>query len=68
MKDKRIQGVDSSSHILNSQFSILNSQFSSKRQTHNPRFVALMDAFMPKWQYYRDMLNALPVKHERWDY
>lgn len=31
--------------------------------THNPRFVALMDAVMPKWQYYRDMLNALPVKH-----
>lgn len=40
----------------------------SEQQIHNPRFVALMDAFMPKWQYYRDMLNALPVKHERWDY
>ena len=37
-------------------------------RTHNHRFVALMDHVMPKWQYYRDMLNALPVKHEKWDY
>ncbi len=34
--------------------------------THNPRFVALMDQFMPKWQHYRDILNRLPVRHEHW--
>jgi predicted metal-dependent hydrolase len=34
--------------------------------THNARFVRLMDRFMPKWQFYREMLNRLPVKHERW--
>ena len=32
------------------------------------RFVALMDRFMPKWQFYRDELNRLPVRHERWGY
>lgn len=37
-------------------------------RSHNRRFVALMDHYMPKWQYYRDMLNALPVKHEKWEY
>jgi len=36
--------------------------------THNHRFVALMDQFMPKWQHFRDMLNKLPVRHEEWEY
>ena len=36
--------------------------------THNARFIAHMDRFMPKWQFYRDMLNRLPVRHEHWDY
>jgi hypothetical protein len=36
--------------------------------THNARFVAAMDRLMPKWQYYRDTLARLPVKHEHWDY
>lgn len=36
--------------------------------THNRSFVALIDQFMPKWQFYRDALNRLPVRHERWGY
>lgn len=36
--------------------------------THNPRFVALMDRFMPKWQFHREVLNRLPVRREEWDY
>jgi predicted metal-dependent hydrolase len=36
--------------------------------THNARFVALMDRFMPKWQHYRAMLNRLPVRHVAWEY
>lgn len=36
--------------------------------THNARFVSLMDRFMPKWQFYRDLLNGLPVRHEHWHY
>ena len=36
--------------------------------THSQRFVALMDKFMPKWQFYRDELNRLPVRHEHWRY
>ena len=36
--------------------------------THNARFVAFMDQFMPKWQFYRDELNRLPVRHEHWSY
>jgi Protein of unknown function DUF45 len=35
--------------------------------THNDRFIALMDKFMPKWQFYRELLNRLPVRHEYWD-
>ena len=36
--------------------------------THTRRFIALMDRFMPKWQFYREALNRLPVRHERWGY
>ncbi|MBI3246263.1 MAG: M48 family metallopeptidase [Deltaproteobacteria bacterium] len=36
--------------------------------THNARFVALMDRFMPAWQLCRQKLNRLPVRHADWDY
>ncbi len=36
--------------------------------THNARFRALMDRFMPKWQFYIDQLNQLPVSHQDWVY
>jgi predicted metal-dependent hydrolase len=36
--------------------------------THNARFVSLMDSFVPKWQFYREALNRLPVRYEHWDY
>ncbi len=38
------------------------------KPTHNSRFIALMDRFMPKWQFYREALNRLPVRHEEWGY
>ena len=36
--------------------------------THNSRFLALMDLFIPNWRFYRDLLNRLPVRHETWEY
>ena len=36
--------------------------------THNSRFLALLDLFMPNWQFHRDLLNRLPVRHETWNY
>jgi hypothetical protein len=36
--------------------------------THNPRFVGLMDRFLPAWQSVRQALNRLPVRHEEWEY
>lgn len=36
--------------------------------THGPRFVALMDRFMPAWRETRNLLNSLPARHERWGY
>jgi predicted metal-dependent hydrolase len=35
---------------------------------HNDRFVSLMNQFMPKWQYFKETLNQLPLKHESWEY
>jgi len=36
--------------------------------THNDRFVAYMDHFMPQWRSHREVLNQLPVRHEEWGY
>ena len=36
--------------------------------THNARFVAQMDQFMPRWQLHRQVLNRLPVRREKWSY
>jgi predicted metal-dependent hydrolase len=36
--------------------------------THNARFLALMQQYMPTWRVYRSQLNQLPVRHEDWIY
>lgn len=36
--------------------------------SHNKRFVAFMDQFLPQWKSIRDKLNNLPVRHENWSY
>jgi len=36
--------------------------------SHNARFITLMDQFMPKWRFYRDEMNKLPLRHEDWVY
>lgn len=36
--------------------------------SHNARFVALMDRFMPQWRFRRGVLNRLPVRHESWSF
>lgn len=35
---------------------------------HNERFTALMDAHMPQWRQYREVLNSLPLAHQEWGY
>ncbi len=37
-------------------------------RSHNSRFIALMDRFIPKWRFYRDELNRLPISHVDWKY
>jgi predicted metal-dependent hydrolase len=37
-------------------------------RTHNARFVALMERYLPNWKVCRQMLNQLPVRHETWRY
>jgi len=37
-------------------------------RSHTGRFVSLMDGFLPDWRFRRDVLNRLPVRHERWVY
>ena len=35
---------------------------------HNAHFVAMMDRFMLKWQFHRQVLNRLLVRREKWSY
>lgn len=36
--------------------------------THNERFMRLLASHIPKWRFYREELNRLPVRHEDWEY
>jgi predicted metal-dependent hydrolase len=36
--------------------------------SHNQRFISLMDEFLPKWRFYKEALNNLPLRHESWVY
>lgn len=35
---------------------------------HNAQFIALVDAWLPKWRFVKEELNRLPVGHEDWKY
>ena len=35
-------------------------------KTHNKRFVALMDQFMPQWREFRQMINTSTLTQEDW--
>jgi predicted metal-dependent hydrolase len=37
-------------------------------RNHGDRFVKLMDRYMPRWQFFRQKLNQIPVRHGDWDY
>lgn len=37
-------------------------------RTHNARFVALMNKFMPSWRTLKDELNRFPLSHPEWEY
>ena len=30
---------------------------------HSDKFIALMDAFIPQWRSYQEILNSLPISH-----
>jgi hypothetical protein len=35
---------------------------------HNDKFKAFMDKFMPKWRFYKEGLNRMPLQHENWNF
>jgi predicted metal-dependent hydrolase len=35
---------------------------------HDKKFQNLMENFLPKWRFYKDELNRLPIRHEKWEY
>lgn len=36
--------------------------------SHNARFIALMDQFLPNWKQHRAELNRIPLSHVEWEY
>ncbi|MGZ9053164.1 MAG: M48 family metallopeptidase, partial [Rhodoplanes sp.] len=50
------------------EYIVVHEMHHSLEPTHNTRFLALMDRFMPNWRLRRDQLNQLPVRHEEWRY
>jgi hypothetical protein len=54
--------------IANTSDDVLHEMLHLIERTHGPRFVALMDQFMPQWRQTRKLLNSLPARHDRWTY
>src|SRR5262249_20336601 len=50
------------------EYIIVHEMVHLRERSHNERFLALMDQFMPKWQFRREILNELPLRHENWNY
>ena len=50
------------------EYIVLHEMIHLLEPTHNARFIAMMDRFMPSWRLRRDQLNQLPVRHEEWRY
>lgn len=50
------------------EYVVLHEMVHLLESTHNQRFLALMDRFMPSWRDTRELLNRLPARHELWGY
>lgn len=37
-------------------------------RSHNDKFVAIMNTFLPEWKHLKNELNQLPVSHSNWEY
>lgn len=37
-------------------------------RSHNDKFVAYMDNYLPEWKHLKSELNQLPVSHANWEY
>lgn len=48
------------------EYVILHEMLHLLEPSHNERFIALLEQFIPQWRSYRDELNRLPVSHEQW--
>ncbi len=50
------------------EYIVLHEMVHLLERTHGPRFLALMDRFMPAWRETQKLLNRLPVGHADWAY
>ena len=50
------------------EYIVLHEMIHLLEPTHGPRFLALMDSFIPAWRDTRALLNRLPARHEQWNY
>ena len=50
------------------EYIVLHEMIHLLEPNHGERFVSLLDRFMPKWQFVRQKLNRLPIRHTEWNY
>ena len=48
------------------EFIIVHEMAHILQRNHGPKFIALMDKFLPQWRTQRDLLNASALQHEEW--
>ena len=50
------------------EYIVLHEMVHMLEPTHGKHFLSLMDQFMPRWQFFRQKLNRLPIQHANWSY
>ncbi len=50
------------------EFIIVHEMIHLLERHHNDRFLACLDKYLPKWKFYKEELNSLPVSHGEWTY
>ncbi len=50
------------------EFIVVHEMVHLLERKHNKIFISYMDKFLPKWRFFKDELNKIPLRHENWNY
>jgi len=50
------------------EFIVVHEMVHLLERKYNKIFISYMDKFLPKWRFFKEELNKIPLRHENWNY